>query len=108
MDQHAPQGEALVEMEKLQSLCVTGGLKKWQQLEQPLTRLFQLLRPAGLEELTLVGVDSMKVVKALLSQPALRGTLVRLKLGLHGFHFLAQEDLLALGAPLDQLRAFRL
>lgn len=108
MDQHAPQGEALVEMEKLRSLCVTGGLKKWQQLEQPLARLFQLLRPAGLEELTLVGVDSMKVVKALLSQPALRGTLVRLKLGLHGFHFLAQEDLLALGAPLDQLRAFRL
>eukprot|EP00747_Dinoflagellata_sp_TGD_P042997 gnl/TRDRNA2_/TRDRNA2_142430_c0_seq2.p1 gnl/TRDRNA2_/TRDRNA2_142430_c0~~gnl/TRDRNA2_/TRDRNA2_142430_c0_seq2.p1 ORF type:complete len:496 (-),score=107.06 gnl/TRDRNA2_/TRDRNA2_142430_c0_seq2:146-1633(-) len=108
MDQHTPQGEVLVEMKKLRSLRITGALKRWQQLEQPLARLLHLLRPASLEDLALIGVDSMKIVRALLSHPSLHGTLVRLKLGLHGFHFLAQEDLLAMGAPLERLRAFQL
>lgn len=108
MDQHTPQGEAFVEVKALRTLRIVGGLKRWQQLEQPLVRLFQLLRPVVLEELTLVGVDQMKVIRALLSHTPLHSTLVRLKLGLHGFHFLAQEDLLAMGAPLEKLRDLRL
>jgi len=108
MDQHTPQGEAFVEAKALRTLRVSGGLKRWQQLERPLARLLRLLRPVALEELTLVGVDQMKVVRALLSYEPLRRTLARLKLGLHGFHFLAQEDLLVMGAPLEKLRSFRL
>mmetsp|Transcript_127937 Transcript_127937/g.221787 ORF Transcript_127937/g.221787 Transcript_127937/m.221787 type:complete len:501 (+) Transcript_127937:92-1594(+) len=108
MDQHTPQGESFVEVKALRTLRISGGLKRWQQLEQPLVRLFQLLRPVVLEELTLIGVDQMKVIRALLSHTSLHGTLVRLKLGLHGFHFLAQEDLLAMGAPLEKLRDFRM
>merc|ERR1712048_1320740 len=93
MDQRAPAGEALVEAKRLRSLLIVGALKRWQLLEQPLTRLFQVLRPAALEELALVGVDSLNLVKALLSHALVRQTLARLRLGLHGFHFLAQDDL---------------
>lgn len=108
MDQHTPNGEMLVEMKALRSLRVIGSLKRWQQQEQPITRLLQLLRPVALEELTLIGLDQMKVVRTLLADTRLRGTLRRLTLGLHGFHFLAQEDLTAFGAPLEKLRSLNL
>mmetsp|Transcript_44724 Transcript_44724/g.127654 ORF Transcript_44724/g.127654 Transcript_44724/m.127654 type:complete len:498 (+) Transcript_44724:47-1540(+) len=108
MDLHAPQGEALVEMKALRTLRVVGGPKQWQQLEQATLRLLQLLRPTALEELVLIGVDQMKVVRALLAHPELPGSLKRLKLGLHGFHFLAQEDMVVMAMPLVKLRSLHL
>lgn len=108
MDSQTPQGEALVEMQALRTLRIAGGPKHWQALEQVSMRLLQLLRPVALEELVLIGVDQIKVVRALISHPSLHSSLTCLKLGLHGFHFLAQEDLLAIGAPLARLRSLSL
>mmetsp|Transcript_26375 Transcript_26375/g.87432 ORF Transcript_26375/g.87432 Transcript_26375/m.87432 type:complete len:560 (-) Transcript_26375:1-1680(-) len=108
IDASTPQGEVFVEMTKLRRLRVVGSSKHWHSVEQPSMRLLQLLQPSGLEELALVGVDQMKVVRSILSNTTLHSTLTRLHLGLHGFHFLAQEDLLALGVPLAKLKSLRL
>merc|ERR1719507_1196884 len=87
IDSQTPAGEHFAEMAKLRTLRIVGCPKQWRSFEHTAMRLFQLLRPVELEELTLVGVDQMKVIRAMLSHTELHPTLTTLSLGLHGFHF---------------------
>lgn len=108
MASQTSQGECLVEMKALRTLRIEGSPRQWQLLEQTSMRLLQVLRPIALEELSLIGIDQTKVIRALLSFPSFHETLRSLRLGLHGFHFLAQEDLLAIVAPFVHLRSLHL